>query len=84
MRRPRRSVVRTPGFHPGNGGSIPLGVAIKIECVIQRVVTSRPLFYWWMNGRYGLYWGMICLLIIIPNRERSSFDNCTSSFARGF
>ena len=30
MRRPRRSVVRTPGFHPGNGGSIPLGVAINI------------------------------------------------------
>ena len=58
MRRPRRSVVRTPGFHPGNGGSIPLGVAINIVCIIQRVVISRPLFYWWMNRRYGLYWGI--------------------------
>ena len=35
MRRPRRSVVRTPGFHPGNGGSIPLGVAIKLSVLFR-------------------------------------------------
>lgn len=30
FRRPLRSAVRTPGFHPGNTGSIPVGVAIQL------------------------------------------------------
>ena len=42
---PHRLTVRTPGFHPGNRGSIPLGVTTKIPEFYVRV------FLWLLSKR---------------------------------
>ena len=73
-RRPHRSAVRTPGFHPGNTGSIPVGVTIlqKQPPLSERLFCFLDLHNLWRRRFQGLGNGYSCDFFNSRIRSRRS------------
>ena len=71
--RPYRLTVRTPGFHPGNPGSIPGKVTIK--GFIFRSDLKQLVYLWWRAVFVGskVYF-VICWEFVEYSAEKGSFS----------
>ena len=73
--RPYRLTVRTPGFHPGNPGSIP--GKVTIQGFIFRSDLKQLVYLWWRAIFVGskLYF-IVSWSFIEDGSEKGGFSQC--------